>query len=172
MSGLDFIMGTPSSCFFSSACTCVSVNTFPVSAICFSKADRRFLNDYRFWSSHTERTPDKQTKIPHLRSSLETRTWPKAGCSKGKSCDSCLASSMRFLMLGGLASASVNQGINAICFHGSLIAIKSIARKPHHLASAGYSAKFGWLSKPILCLMTLCWTILMGLFLCAFALDW
>ncbi|PTQ79045.1 hypothetical protein C8R28_10589 [Nitrosomonas ureae] len=34
----------------------------------------RFLNDSKFWRSHTERTQDGETKIPRLRSSWETRT--------------------------------------------------------------------------------------------------
>jgi len=31
-----------------------------------------------------ERAPDAETKIPRLCSSLETRTWPKAGYSRAK----------------------------------------------------------------------------------------
>jgi hypothetical protein len=54
--------------------TCASVSTSLVWATWLSNADRRFLNDSRLCRSQTQRTPDGETKMPRLRSSLETRT--------------------------------------------------------------------------------------------------
>ncbi len=51
--------------------------------------------------SQTQRTPEAETNTPRLRSSLDTRTWPQAGCSRAISqMVASVASSTRFLRFG------------------------------------------------------------------------
>jgi len=64
-----------------------------------------------------ERAPDAETKIPRLCSSLETRTWPKAGYSRAKAVIAAFAAILDI----ELKPIRINQSLNAARFHDNLI---------------------------------------------------
>jgi len=64
-----------------------------------------------------ERAPDAETKIPRLCSSLETRTWPKAGYSRAKAVIAAFAAIPDI----ELTPVRINQSLNAARFHDNLI---------------------------------------------------
>jgi len=97
----------------------------------------------KYW----QRTLDGETKIPRLCGSLETRTWPKADRSRAEAvlCCALLPSPLRRnSCCCGLAPVSINKDLNAACFHGTLVTIKSIAGKTHHLAGSAARLSLGY----------------------------
>ena len=103
----------------------------------------------RSWRCQTQRTPAGEIDSPRLASSLETRTWPQAGCSIAISTTaSSISGAVRFFRIGLRRLISCKRQLAAFVVQ-LLEPVEAVAAVAHHLAGlADIAELLGQLQQP------------------------